>query len=67
MKENARHFLLSGTDHPRRNRKFDIRNISVVYSHFFIVSCVLVMSIIMLYVSNRISLNTLTEKNLNDL
>ena len=48
MKENARHFLPSGTDHPRRNRKFDIRNISVVYSHFFIVSCVLVMSIIML-------------------
>lgn len=67
MKENARHFLPSGTDHPRRNRKFDIRNISVVYSHFFLVSCVLVMSIIMLYVSNRISLNTLTEKNLNDL
>jgi len=48
----------------KKRRRFDIKNLSVVYSHFLIVSCVLLMSVVMLYISNQISLHTLTEKNL---
>ena len=46
---------------------FDIRNLPVVYSHFLVVCCVLIMSIMMLIVHLQISLNTLTKKNLSEM
>lgn len=67
MKKNEIIAALPENDQHRHRRRFDIRNMSVVYSHFLIVSCVLIMSIIMLYVSSQMSLNALTKKNLNDL
>jgi len=67
MENKNRDKLRTASDQMKKKRSFDIRNLPVIYSHFLLVACVLMMSIGMLYVSNRLSLKTLTEKNLSDM
>ena len=55
------------TNRAEPRRRFDIRELPVMYSHFLLVCCVLIMSILMLIVHSRISLKTLTEKNLAEM